>query len=189
MERAPFVFRRVYPLEVIEGEIGVIAVLMVAFGEFSVGIDGSRSAVDEEDEGMAFDASEMPQVGVCTSSFAVMAMPAGSSGTRREGLEDLSEFAANEGEEEFMLGGVEGAMTVALMGQDVVGCEGKAKASSIGGICDEDIRINEVVGIFHDDDFGSSLFHLHALRRDVISERRCKITAFSGHDLAHSGRF
>lgn len=124
---------------------------------------------------MAGNVAEILQIRVCTSSFAIMAVSSGSAARRGESLEDLSEFAAYEGAEDFVLGGVEGAMTFALRWQDVVWCEGKAKASSIGGIGDEDIGIDEVVGIFHDADFGSGLFHLHALRRDVISEWRCKI--------------
>ena len=85
-----------------------------------------------------------------------MALPSGGALTGRECLEDLTEFTSFEGEEMPMFGGIKGQLTGPCGREDIVIASGEYQPSAVGGVGDEDIRVHEVVAIFHDDELLSS---------------------------------
>ena len=89
---SPSVLAGSNPFEVVLVVVGDATVLMVADISDSV-LVGPRSVVGRADENMAVRVTEVTHMRVVVSSFAVVAVSAGSLARRREGVEYLMQPA------------------------------------------------------------------------------------------------
>ena len=94
---------------------------------------------------MTGDVSEVTQLRIGVTSFAVVTRHTGCATATGDSFEDLPEFAAAEGEEEFTRCRVERTMACPFRRQVFVANSRELQSPTIGRVGDEDVRVDEVM--------------------------------------------
>ncbi len=148
MRRAPRVFLRVHPFEVVGGITPAVAVLMVALGAFAVGIDRSRSMEYGADVYVALYIPKIPHMRRCTAGNAVVGYPAGYSVGGSECVVNLPQPFTGKGKEMHMRIYVQ-SLVRAVLGVDLGSTE--QEPSAVVGVGDDAVIGSQEVGMILDD--------------------------------------
>ena len=148
MRRAPGVFLRVHPFEVVGGITPAVAVLMVALGAFAIIVDGSRAVKNGADIYMTYDTPKVSHLRRRTAGYAVAGYLAGYSVGGSESVVNLPQSFTGKGKEMHMCIYVQ-SLVRAVLRVDLGSTE--QEPSAVVGIGDDAVIGSQEVGMILDD--------------------------------------